>query len=131
MIPASWPCLITAVVIAEVGRAGRLQSWLNWRWLQFLGLISYSLYLVHNPLTGAAYNVGYRLLGRSPYAQLACFFFMLTMNIGAAGVFWYLFERPSMWIAQRIKHGEKVRPQRSPAVRSPMIMGPAYRAGRA
>ena len=38
-------CATTAAVIVAVALAGRIGS-LNWRWLQFIGAISYSLYLI-------------------------------------------------------------------------------------
>jgi len=44
---------VTAVTLLAAGRLGAMQSWLNWRWIQFLGSISYSLYLLHNPTMGA------------------------------------------------------------------------------
>jgi peptidoglycan/LPS O-acetylase OafA/YrhL len=53
-----------------VGIAGRLQTGLNWRWLQFLGLISYSLYLIHNLVTGAAFRIGFILTGRSVFTEV-------------------------------------------------------------
>lgn len=37
-----------AITFWLVGRLEKLRVWLRWRWLQFLGLISYSLYLSHD-----------------------------------------------------------------------------------
>jgi peptidoglycan/LPS O-acetylase OafA/YrhL len=34
---------------------------MRWRWLQFLRLLSYSLYLSHKFVTGASFRVGYLL----------------------------------------------------------------------
>ena len=39
--------LTTGIVIYLVGRRGHLGDWLTWRPLQYLGRISYSLYLTH------------------------------------------------------------------------------------
>ena len=39
---------ITALIFFLVGLVNRLETWLSWKWLQFLGLISYSLYLSHD-----------------------------------------------------------------------------------
>jgi peptidoglycan/LPS O-acetylase OafA/YrhL len=44
---------VTAVGLFFALRSGWILSGLNWRWLQFLGTISYSLYLLHSPITGA------------------------------------------------------------------------------
>ena len=35
----------------------------------FIGMISYSLYLIHNPITGGVYRVAYKITGRSPAAE--------------------------------------------------------------
>ncbi len=96
-------CIIVSVILAEVGRAKRLQTWLNWKWLQFLGMISYSLYLIHNPITGAAYNVGFRLTGRTPATELIWFALVLATNIACAFILWYLVERPSVKFSNRFK----------------------------
>ena len=42
----------TALVIFAAGNADRLHMDLDWRWLQGLGAISYSLYRIHNPVMG-------------------------------------------------------------------------------
>jgi len=34
------------------GRPQKMDGWLRWRWVQFLGMVSYSLYLIHNPVMG-------------------------------------------------------------------------------
>jgi death-on-curing protein len=44
--------LATAWTILILGRLEKLHSALNWKWLQFLGMISYSLYLIHVPVVG-------------------------------------------------------------------------------
>jgi peptidoglycan/LPS O-acetylase OafA/YrhL len=57
--------LATVLLILVCGRTGWLASAGGGPLLQWLGLISYSLYLTHNTITGAAFRVGYRLTGRS------------------------------------------------------------------
>ena len=96
-------CVLVSVLLAEVGRADKLKSWLNWRWLRFAGMISYSLYLVHNPITGAAYNIGYRLTGRGPFTEALWFVLVAVINVGVATSLWYLVERPSLRLGQRLK----------------------------
>ena len=49
--------------------SGRIYSACSWRWIQMLGAISYSLYLTHIPITGAAFRVGYMVTGRSPILE--------------------------------------------------------------
>jgi peptidoglycan/LPS O-acetylase OafA/YrhL len=95
-------CVVTAFGLWKASVLGHLFSALNWRWIQVLGAISYSLYLTHNPITGASFRIGYMLTGRSPVleavwwvlASLACIVF-------AYGV-WWLIERPSIGLARRV-----------------------------
>jgi hypothetical protein len=37
----------------------------SWRWIQMLGAISRSPCLTHNPITGAAFRMGYMVTGCS------------------------------------------------------------------
>ncbi|WP_395332344.1 acyltransferase [Novosphingobium sp. BL-8H] len=94
---------LTAILLYLAMRSGWAQGGLNWRWLQFLGAISYSLYLVHNPLTGAAAFVGHRLFGDGPAADLICLVLILAVCIGGATLLWAAVERPSHWLSRRIR----------------------------
>ena len=94
-------CCATAVSLLLVGLAGQLASWLNWRWLQFLGTISYSLYLIHNPVTGAAFRAGYLITGRNIYTEAFWWAASLAACVGAATLFWYCIERPSARLASQ------------------------------
>jgi len=49
--------VFTSAILLYAGLYGKMSTWLNWRWLQSLGLISYSLYLLHAPVTGATANL--------------------------------------------------------------------------
>jgi peptidoglycan/LPS O-acetylase OafA/YrhL len=51
-----------AVALSVAGWRGAMGRWLNLPAIQFVGLVSYSLYLLHNPLTGSGFNVVKRLL---------------------------------------------------------------------
>lgn len=100
----------TAIVLFLAVRGGWAQRGLDWRWLQFLGTISYSLYLIHNPLTGAAAFVGHRLFGDGPAADLICLVLILAACIAGASLLWWAVERPSHRLSRR------VRSSRSPPV---------------
>lgn len=54
---------LTAAALLMVGILGAMSRGLNWRLLQSLALCSYSLYLLHNPITGAVANLLRRLIG--------------------------------------------------------------------
>jgi peptidoglycan/LPS O-acetylase OafA/YrhL len=89
----------TAVALHFAFRWGYIYRGLDWRWLQFLGTISYSLYLIHNPIVGAVSFLSARWIG-SDIVTLAL---SIAASIGAAAVFWFLFERPSLALAHRVR----------------------------
>ncbi len=115
-------CLATAVLLYVAARLGKLTAWLNFRWLLFLGMISYSLYLIHNPITGAFYRVAYRIAGRGVAGEALWLVPMLAVNVAAAYAFWWLFERTSMAFCHRIRMNEPARPE------PPEIEPPSTRA---
>jgi len=111
--PFSGACAVSAGLIVVVGRAGRLGDLLNWRWLQALGVLSYSLYLVHNPVTGASFRVAHLLLRGaepSPLLDALAWLASLLACLAAAALLWALAERPSMRLAQRIAMSRRTGP---------------------
>ena len=99
----SLTCAVTAAVLSVAATTGSLYTGLNWRWLQFLGLISYSLYLLHNPITGASFRVGYMLTGHSVTLELVWWVASICACVAAAAAAWWCIERPSMNFARKIK----------------------------
>lgn len=93
--------VITAVFVHECARAGRIEAW-NWPWLQFLGLISYSLYLTHVPITGASFFILYKLLGDSLWVELVALVITTGACICFAYLFWWILERWSMRLSKGI-----------------------------
>ncbi|MBW4570142.1 MAG: acyltransferase [Tolypothrix carrinoi HA7290-LM1] len=93
---------ITAILILEAGRANRME-WLNWRWLQFLGKISYSLYLTHVYLLGIVFFLGYKILGRHLWSEILCLVLGIAICIGFAAIMWQLVEKPSIKLSQKVK----------------------------
>ncbi len=76
------------------GAAGRI--------LEFLGLISYSLYLVHVPVGGRVVNLGARFID-GELQQLVLSLCALMVSIAAAWVFMRLVERPAITWARRFR----------------------------
>jgi peptidoglycan/LPS O-acetylase OafA/YrhL len=93
----------TGVAIYLVGRAGRLQSLLNVRPLQYLGKISYSLYLIHYPVSHIVVSAGYRLTGDSPWAACGWLALSVALSVLAAHYFYLFIEAPTARLASRLK----------------------------
>jgi peptidoglycan/LPS O-acetylase OafA/YrhL len=92
----------TAILLWAVTLNGSIFTALNWRWLQFLGLISYSLYLIHNPVTGATFRVGYMLTGRSLGTELLWWMVSVGFCMLAAWAMWWALERTGIKLARKI-----------------------------
>jgi len=89
--------VFTSLLLYICAAKGKLTSGLNWRWLQFLGLISYSLYLTHNVVTGAVFRVGKIVSGTSGLGiDFAWWIISIAASVAAAGVFWWAIEKPSL-----------------------------------
>lgn len=92
---------LAALLVHTFSIAGRIEA-ANWRWIQFLGTISYSLYLTHNPITGASYFVIYRLIGDSLIAQHVALLVSTVACVLFAFIFWWLFERWSISLSKKV-----------------------------
>jgi peptidoglycan/LPS O-acetylase OafA/YrhL len=95
-------CVATAIWLFVASVYGTLTTWLNWRWLQFLGTISYSLYLIHNPVTGATFRIGYALTTRTPATEALWWLVSIATSIGAAWLVWLVIERPSVKLSKSL-----------------------------
>jgi peptidoglycan/LPS O-acetylase OafA/YrhL len=89
----------TAVVLHLTFRWGYIYRGLNWRWLQYLGTISYSLYLIHNPIVGAVSFLTAGWIG----SDLVTLVVSVAASIAIASLFWLIFERPSMALSHRVR----------------------------
>jgi peptidoglycan/LPS O-acetylase OafA/YrhL len=94
-------CCITGISLLIVSVANLQTCLMNWRWLQYLGMISYSLYLIHNPVTGAVFRVGFMLTERSIYSEAGWWLVSLAACVAGAALLWRFVERPSMILAKR------------------------------
>lgn len=93
----------TALLLWLTSIRGLAQRAPLFRGMQFLGLISYSLYLIHNPLTGAAGFLSHRLFGQSIAADVAALGAILVVSIVGAALFWWLIERPAHRWTRKIR----------------------------
>jgi peptidoglycan/LPS O-acetylase OafA/YrhL len=95
--------ILIAILLLEVGRGNRMQSWLNHSWLQFLGRISYSLYLIHNPLSGIIFFVAYKLLPQSMASTTLTLIATVVICISCANLMWHWIEQPSIRWSQKMR----------------------------
>ena len=80
------------------------------RWLRrpvlFLGLISYSLYLIHIPIGGRVVNIGNRF-GDGPWFELGLVAAGTIASRIFAVIFWRLFEAPFLKLSRRISLNQR------------------------
>jgi len=95
---------ITSGLLIMASHYEMMGKWLNWKWLQWLGIISYSLYLLHNPVTGASFRVVNKLINADTLlnniiGMLACLFTSLTV----AYIAYLVIEKPSIKMSHYFK----------------------------
>ena len=97
--------LIASLAIYTTGWSGHLHDWLNFRWLQYLGKVSYSLYLVHYAVAHVVMHVVWAALGGSPSPMLAAASLAVALlsSIGVAHLLYVWVEAPSARWAARLK----------------------------
>jgi peptidoglycan/LPS O-acetylase OafA/YrhL len=98
----SLTCAVVSFLLLTAGLLGRMKTALSWSWLRFLGVISYTLYLIHNPITGASFSVGYLLTGHTLVTEII----WTLCTVGACLVFsfglYLLIEKPSIRLAHMV-----------------------------
>jgi len=98
--------LLTSTAIYFVGCRGELHRCLNWPWLQYVGRISYSLYLVHFPVCHLLITAGWKLFADHPTAAQASVILLASFGaslLSAHGLYTFV-EAPSLRLAARLKH---------------------------
>lgn len=99
----------TALFLCAAATVGWAETGLSARPLQFLGAISYSLYLIHNPVTGAVGFVAHRIAGSGLLADIFVLIAVYAASFGAAVLLWWAVERPSHQFSRRISLGPRER----------------------
>jgi peptidoglycan/LPS O-acetylase OafA/YrhL len=95
--------LAAALLIYAAGRRGRLGNWLSARWMQYLGRVSYSLFLIHYPVGWLVLALGSRWDNNNPWIALAWFAAALAASIPAAELLYRAVERPCLRLSARFK----------------------------
>jgi peptidoglycan/LPS O-acetylase OafA/YrhL len=87
-------CLLVYCRAAGKTRSHGLVQFLSWRWLVRAGTISYSLYLIHDPLQAVG-KIGLNALRLTPYEQFGVLTLVgLPLILAATYLFHLIFERP-------------------------------------
>lgn len=96
-------CIIISTLLLEVGKANRMQDFLNWQPLQFLGRISYSLYLTHNIVVGSVFFLGFKYLTPNLSTEIICLFVAVIASLCFAAIIYELVEKPSIKLSRKVK----------------------------
>jgi peptidoglycan/LPS O-acetylase OafA/YrhL len=90
---------VTCLALIASNLSGGMQTWLSGRVVQFLGLVSYSLYLLHNPVTGVMFRV---LHPRGAAGELAAAAATIACCLGVAWAAWATIERASIGWSRKL-----------------------------
>jgi peptidoglycan/LPS O-acetylase OafA/YrhL len=93
-------CILTALVIAFLDFGGRVLTW--------LGMISYSLYLMHVPIGGKIIDLGGRFT-HGEIGQILVLAAATAASVMAAWVLYQIVELPSQRLSSRISHRRQPR----------------------
>ena len=92
----------TAVLLFGAFRTGRLAGTLSSAPWQWLGMISYSLYLSHNLVAGSAYWALGKIMPRGLAVETIQLMIVTSLSLLFAYALWWLVERPAHDFAKRL-----------------------------
>jgi peptidoglycan/LPS O-acetylase OafA/YrhL len=98
--------LIFGVFVFLLFRWRDLDTLFSGRMFQYLGSISYTLYLVHPDIGWKTISVGKQVFGGelSSVATLFVFVTAILLSIAVAHLFHVIFEKPSLWLCKQLKN---------------------------
>jgi peptidoglycan/LPS O-acetylase OafA/YrhL len=97
-------CAVTALTLLLSAITNQIFTIMHWRWLQFLGAISYSLYLSHNFVTGASFRVGSFLTGETIATEIMWSAIAMAVCVTAAYALWRWVELPSIAVSRLLSN---------------------------
>lgn len=93
---------LAGAAILTAGAMNMMRQWLASPWIQFLGMISYSLYLLHNPITGASFRVVSKFMADGVAAELVGCALSLSACLIGAWLAYRLIELPSIALSHAV-----------------------------
>jgi peptidoglycan/LPS O-acetylase OafA/YrhL len=96
------PVAVTACLLFAAARTNRLTTALSARGWQWLGAISYSLYLVHIPALHLLTGTWQRVAGRGIVQDTGAAVVLVAACLGGAAAFYWIVELPSHRLAKRL-----------------------------
>ncbi|HKO47021.1 MAG TPA: acyltransferase [Polyangiaceae bacterium] len=111
LLRPEWPRIVgflTAVLLYVAIRRDGLHRWLRGRAAQFLGRISYSIYLVHGPLTVFFLGIRTRVAADSKVVSLLCLAGLYLSTIALASLLHRVVELPCLRLSQQLKRSPSV-----------------------
>lgn len=105
-------CILTAVSLLEMARLQRNQGIdlkqepvsRKRQWIQQLGILSYSLYLVHEPLLKVLFPLEHQWLGHSIGVDILGLLVNIPICYGVAALLHYWIETPSVVLSRTWRH---------------------------
>ena len=102
--PMALACALLLAVVVFSSREGRLVRWLSLRWVVFAGLVSYGLFLVHDPIVRGFSDWGVTLDGRGGF--LVNLALITIVSYGVATLIYLYVERPALARKRRWQAGD-------------------------
>jgi peptidoglycan/LPS O-acetylase OafA/YrhL len=118
--PRSVAVALTCSAIFVASKGEGLRTWLNWGWLQYLGRISYSLYLVHLAFGVAAIGLAQRVADGSTISIVTAFAAGILASLIAADLLYRFVEAPSARLSGRLR----MKPRTQVTVPAPVPTAP-------
>jgi len=101
---------LAGTMVLAASQLGGMSTWLSAPWLQHLGRISYSLYLVHFPISHIVLNLGHRWTGDATVPGIFWMLLSVALSLILAEAFFRLVESPCVKWSARYKGVSAPRP---------------------
>ncbi len=100
----------TLVAILVFTSGSPVERVLSTRAAKFVGMVSYSLYLIHNAVAGPMYYVIYEVVDRTLATEAVALFAVTVGQLTAAWVWYQIFEKSAMAWSRRLRGPTSDRP---------------------